>query len=70
MAVAAVSTIPSASPLSGQYAAVRGLFGASKTLRDIARLKVVEEMPRVEDGKISEFPVAMQMVFVLEENEP
>jgi flavin-binding protein dodecin len=69
MAVAAVSTITSASATSWQDAAEQGLSRARKTLRNITDLKVVEEKARVEDGKITEFLVTLQVVFVLEENE-
>ena len=69
MAVAAVSTITSASPISWQDAAERGFSRARKTLRNITGLKVIEEKARVEDGKIREFLVTLQVIFVLEENE-
>jgi len=69
MAVAAVSTITSASPTSWQDAAEQGLLRARKTLRNITGLKVVEEKARVEDGKIIEFLVTLQVVFILEEND-
>jgi flavin-binding protein dodecin len=69
MAVAAISTITAASPVSWQDAAERGFERACKTLRNITGLKVVEEKARVEDGKITEFLVTLQVIFVLEENE-
>ncbi len=69
MAVAAVSTITAASPISWQDAAERGFSRAHKTLRNITGLKVIEEKARVEDGKILEFLVTLQVIFVLEENE-
>lgn len=69
MTVAAVSTITSASPISWQDAAERGFSRARKTLRNITGLKVVEEKARVEDGKITEFLVTLQVIFVLEEND-
>jgi flavin-binding protein dodecin len=69
MAVAAVSTITSASPTSWQDATEQGLSRARKTLRNITGLKVVEEKARVEDGKITEFLVTLQVVFILEEND-
>lgn len=69
MAVAAVSTITSASPISWQDAIERGFLRARKTLRNITGLKVIEEKARVEDGKITEFLVTLQVVFVLDENE-
>jgi hypothetical protein len=69
MAVASVSTITSASPLSWQDATERGFKRASQTLRNITGLRVVEEKARVEDGKICEFLVTLQVIFVLEDGD-
>lgn len=67
MAVASVSTITSASPISWQDAIERGFERASKTLRNITGLQVLEEKARVEDGRITEYLVTMQIIFILEE---
>lgn len=67
MAVASVSTITAASPVSWQDAVERGFERASKTLRNITGLQVLEEKARVEDGKISEYLVTLQVIFVLED---
>jgi len=67
MAVASVSTITAASPLGWQDATQRGFERAKQTLRGITGIQVVEEKARVEDGKITEFLVTMQVIFVLEE---
>jgi hypothetical protein len=67
MAVASVSTITAASPSSWQDAAERGLERARQTLRGITGLKVVEERARVEDGRVSEYLVTLQVIFVLED---
>ena len=67
MAVASVSTITAASPVSWQDAVERGFERAHKTLRNITGLQVLEEKARVEDGKISEYLVTLQVIFVLEE---
>lgn len=67
MAVASVSTITAASPVSWQDAVERGFERACKTLRHITGLQVVEEKARVEDGKITEYLVTLQVIFVLEE---
>jgi len=69
MAVASVSTITSASPTSWHDATVRGFERARKTLRNITGLKVLEEKARVEDGRITEFFVTLQVVFVLEDTD-
>ena len=67
MAVASVSTITSASPVGWQDAVERGLERARKTLRHITGLQVLEEKARVEDGRIAEYLVTMQVIFILEE---
>ncbi len=69
MAVASVSTITSASATSWQEAVEFGLERARKTLRGITGIKVVEEKARVEDGRISEFLVTLQVIFLLEDGE-
>jgi len=67
MAVASVSTITAASPLGWQDAVLRGFERAQQTLRGITGIHVLEEKARVEDGRITEFLVTMQVIFVLEE---
>jgi flavin-binding protein dodecin len=69
VAVASVSTITAASEKSWHDATLRGFERARKTLRQITGLKVLEEKARVEDGKITEFLVTLQVIFVLEEPE-
>jgi len=69
MAVTSVSTITSASPVSWQDALIRGFERAKKTLRQITGLKVLEEKARVEDGKIVEYLVTLQVIFVLEDGD-
>jgi len=69
MAVASVSTITAASPDSWQDAVERGFARASATLRNITGLRVIEEKARVEDGRITEYLVTLQVVFVLEESD-
>jgi len=66
MAVASVSRI-TASSKEGFEAAVReGLARASKTLRGITGLHVVDEKAAVSDGKITEYRVTMEVTFILE----
>lgn len=67
MAVASVSTITSASPVGWQDALEKGFERARKTLRNITGLQVLEEKARVEDGRITEFVVTMQVIFILED---
>jgi flavin-binding protein dodecin len=67
MAVASVSTITSASTVGWQDAIERGFERASKTLRNITGLQVLEEKARVEDGRITGYLVTMQIISSLEE---
>ena len=69
MAVASVSTITAASPESWQDATLRGFERARETLRGITGIKVVEEKASVEDGRITEYRVTLQVIFVLEESD-
>jgi len=66
MAVASVSKITAASPTSFQDAIHEGLARASKTLRGITGLHVIEEKASVKDGKIAEYRVTMEVTFILE----
>jgi flavin-binding protein dodecin len=67
MAVATVSKITASSP-DGFDAAVReGLTRASRTLRGITGLRVEDMKAAVSNGKISEFRVTMEVIFVLED---
>lgn len=68
MAIASVSTITSSSPESWQHAAELGLERARQTLRGITGMEVVGERARIEDGRIVEFLVTLQVIFVLEED--
>ncbi|MGH7050725.1 MAG: dodecin family protein [Acetobacteraceae bacterium] len=66
MAVASVSKI-TASSKDGFDAAVReGLARASKTLRGITGLRVVDHKAAVSGGKITEYRVTMEVTFLLE----
>ncbi len=67
MAVASISTITAGSPVGWQDTVSRGLERAGKTLRHITGVRVVEERARVEDGKIIEYLVTMQVIFLLED---
>ncbi len=66
MAVASVSKITAASPTSFDTALQEGLARASKTLRGITGLHVIEEKASVKDGKIDEYRVTMEVTFILE----
>jgi flavin-binding protein dodecin len=64
--VARVSEIIAASPLGFEEAIKAGFERANRTLRDITGLRVVEQRVSVDDGKISEYRVRLEVIFVLE----
>jgi flavin-binding protein dodecin len=66
MAVASVSKITAASTKSFDDAVTEGLARASKTLRGITGLHVVEHKASVTNGKVAEYRVTMELTFVLE----
>jgi hypothetical protein len=66
MAVASVSKITAASLESFDDAVREGLIRASKTLRGITGLHVLEQKASVADGKIAEYRVTMEVTFILE----
>lgn len=66
MAVASVSKLTASSPESFEHAVREGLLRASKTLRGITGLHVIEQKASVREGKISEYRVTMEVTFVLE----
>lgn len=66
MAVASVSRITAASPESFEAAVREGLTRASKTLRGITGLHVIDQKASVSNGKIAEYRVTMEVTFILE----
>ena len=66
MAVASVTKITAASPTSFEAAVEEGLARANKTLRGITGLHVIEEKASVQNGKIAEYRVTMEVTFILE----
>lgn len=66
MAVASVSKITAASSQSFDAAVREGLERASRTLRGITGLHVIDQKASVADGKISEYRVTMEVTFILE----
>jgi flavin-binding protein dodecin len=66
MAVASVTKITAASPTSFAAAVEEGLARANKTLRGITGLHVIEEKASVQNGKIAEYRVTMEVTFILE----
>lgn len=66
MAVARVTKITASSKKSFDDATITGLERAATTVRGITGLEVVSQKAKVENGKISEFRVTMEVTFVLE----
>ncbi len=66
MAVARVTEIIASSPKSFDDAVKEGMKRAAKTLRGITGLEVVAMKGKVEDGKITEYRVQMNITFILE----
>lgn len=64
--VARVTEIIAGSQKSFEDAILIGFKRASKTLRGITGLRVKEQRARVEDGKIVEFRITLEVIFVLE----
>ena len=67
MAVARVTEIVASSPKGWQDAAEQGFKRASKTLRGITGMRLIEATAAVSKGKITEYRVRMKVTFVLEE---
>mgnify|MGYP002621395766 CR=1 FL=1 len=66
MAVASVSRITAASSESFEAAVREGLSRASKTLRGITGLHVIDQKASVANGTIAEYRVTMDVTFILE----
>lgn len=66
MAVARVTKITASSSRSFQDAVNEGLTRAASTLRGITGLEVVDQKAKVEDGKITEYRVTLEVIFILE----
>ena len=64
---ARTTEIIASSPRSFQDAVTVGFQRASKTLRGITGLKVSDQRCRVEDGKITEYRVTLEVIFLLED---
>ena len=66
MAVARVSKITAASSKSFQEATEAGLARATKTLRGVTGFEVLSLKGKVEEGKITEYRVTLEVTFILE----
>jgi len=64
--VARVTEIIAGSPKSFEDAVEVGFERATKTLRGITGMRIVEQRVAVDEGKITEYRVRMEVIFVLE----
>jgi flavin-binding protein dodecin len=66
MAVARVSKITASSEKSFQDATEEGLKRATKTLRGVTGFEVMSLKGKVENGKVIEYRVTLEVTFILE----
>jgi len=66
MAVARVTKIIGSSSKSWQAAADEAVKRASKTLRGVTGIHVLEQKAHVEKGKITEYRTTIEVTFVLD----
>ena len=64
--VARISEVIAASPISFEEAIKVGFERASRTLRGITGMRVMEQRVSVEDDQIKEYRVRLEVIFVLE----
>lgn len=64
--VARVSEIIAGSPISFDDAIRVGFERANKTLRNITGMRILEQRVAIEEGRIQEYRVRMEVIFVLE----
>ena len=66
MAVARVTKLTAASADGFQQAVEEGLQRATKTLRGVTGFEVTSLKGKVENGKITEYRVSLEVTFILE----
>ena len=66
MAVARVTKITAASPKGFQDAVEEGLQRATRTLRGVTGFELSSLKGKVENGKITEYRVSLEVTFILE----
>ena len=64
--VARVTEVVAGSPKSFDDALKVGFKRASKTLRGITGIRIIEQRVKVQDNKMVEYRVRMEVIFVLE----
>ncbi|MGD9125039.1 MAG: dodecin family protein [Desulfarculaceae bacterium] len=64
--VARVTDIIAASPVSFDDAIKVGFERATRTLRGITGMKIIEQRIAVDDNQIAEYRVRLEVIFILE----
>ena len=64
--VARVTEVVAGSPVSFDAAIKEGFERACSTLRGITGLRIIEQRIQVDDNKMTEYRVRMEIIFVLE----
>lgn len=64
--VARVTDIIAASPVSFDDAIKVGFERATRTLRGITGIKIIEQRIAVDDNQIAEYRVRLEVIFILE----
>lgn len=64
--VARVTDIIAASPVSFDDAIKVGFERATRTLRNITGMKVIEQRISIDDNQMAEYRVRLEVIFVLE----
>ncbi len=64
--VARVTDIIAASPVSFDDAVKVGFERATRTLRGITGIKIIEQRIAVDDNQIAEYRVRLEVIFILE----
>ena len=67
MAVARATTIIASSDKSWQDAAEQGFKRATKTLRGITGMRVLEQTAHIQKNKIVEYRIRLEVLFLLED---
>ncbi|MBW1740144.1 MAG: dodecin domain-containing protein [Deltaproteobacteria bacterium] len=65
--VARVTEVIAGSPVSFDDAIKAGFERACKTLRSITGIRILEQRIKVDDNKMVEYRVRMEIIFVLED---
>ena len=67
MSVARVTEISSTSPQSFEDAIRQGLDRATKTLRGVTSAWIKDQRVKLDNGRVAEYQVNMEVTFVLED---